>query len=237
MLVAASTLRRCTIALALLSGGMAARAESTEPFGLATVAAAQGTLPAAWRQLQSEMQAEARIVAQCRAAPKACPSPAALRFIGITDEGNHHEGLARIGHINRAVNLAIAATGGGAVQPAWRSPLHALAAGSGDCKQYAVVKYAALADSGVAADDLRLVIVRIRQPPNLQAKSSDHALVAVRLAADWIVLDNRYLAMIPSRQLLDRYTPLFTLDQRGVRQFVQPSSSEAADAPCGKADG
>ncbi len=237
MLVAASTLRRCTIALALLSVATAVPAEGTEPFGLATVAVAQGTLPAAWRQLQSEMQAEARIIAQCRAAPKACPLPAALRFIAIADEGNHHEGLARIGHINRAVNLAIAVPGGGTVQPAWRSPLHALAGGSGDCKQYAVVKYAALVDSGVAADDLRLVIVRIRQTRNPQAEPSDHALVAVRLAADWIILDNRSLAMIPSRQLLDRYMPLFALDHRGVRQFVQLSRPNAGAAPCAESAG
>ncbi|MDI1347570.1 MAG: transglutaminase-like cysteine peptidase [Pseudolabrys sp.] len=221
------------IALGLLLIGPAARAESAELFGLATVAVADGALPATWRKLQTEIQSDERIVVQCRAEPQSCAWPAALRFIAIVGEGNGYDGLARIGRINRAVNLAIGAANAVAVQSAWSSPLQTLAVGSGDCKQYAVLKYAALQDAGIAADDLRLVIVRIKRPQNPGVKPTGHALVAVRNDADWIVLDNRSLAMIESRQVLDQYLPLFVLDHRGVRRFVQPSGADAVLAPCG----
>jgi predicted transglutaminase-like cysteine proteinase len=237
MLEAGLTMRMAAIALGLLLIGSAAQAATDEPFGLSTVAAADGALPATWRQLQTEIQSDERIVVQCRTEPQSCTSPAALRFIAIVNEGDRYEGLAKIGRINRAVNLAIGATNAAAVQSTWSSPLQTLAAGSGDCKQYAVLKYAALIDAGFAADDLRLVIVRIKQPQNPGAKPADHALVAVRNDAHWIVLDNRSLATLESRQVLDRYLPLFALDHRGVRQFVQPSSVDAVAAPCGASGG
>lgn len=229
-----STMRMAAIALSLLLLSAAARAANDEPFGLSTVPAAKGALSATWQNLQREIQADERIVVQCRAEPQSCASPTALRFIAIVNEGNGYEGLARIGHINRAVNLTIGAASA-AVQSTWSSPLQTLATGSGDCKQYAVLKYAALLDAGFAADDLRLVIVRLKQNP--ETKPADHALVAVRNEADWIVLDNRTLAMIESRQVLDQYLPLFTLDHRGVRRFVQPSSLNVAAAPCGESGG
>lgn len=232
MLAAVSTMRMWTIALALLSIGAAAQADSSEPFGLATIAAPEGPLWATWRKLQSEMQSEKHIVAQCRTAPRTCTSPAALRFIAIVNEGNHHAGLARIGRINRAVNLAIGAASAAAVQTTWNSPLQALAAGTGDCKLYAVLKYAVLEDAGFAASDLRLVIAGNRRQQVPAAMQTTHAFVAVHSGAEWIVLDNRSLAMIESKQLLDRYMPLFALDQRGVRQFVQPPIADGPAAPC-----
>jgi predicted transglutaminase-like cysteine proteinase len=230
------TMRMAAIALGLLLLGPAARAASNEPFGFSTVAVADGALPATWRKLRLELQSDERIVVQCRAVPQSCASPAARRFIAIAREDDHYEGLAKIGRINRAVNLAIGAASA-AVQSAWSSPLQTLAAGSGDCKQYAVLKYAALMDAGFAADDLRLVIVRIKQPQNPGATPADHALVAVRNDADWIVLDNRSLAMLESKQVLDHYLPLFVLDHRGVRRFVQPSSPDVVAAPCGESGG
>jgi hypothetical protein len=80
-----------------------------------------------WPRLQSEIQADALAVARCRRAPEAC-SPAALQFITIVDEARLHEGIARIGHLNRAINLAITPVhrDGPLV---WISPLAVLAEG------------------------------------------------------------------------------------------------------------
>ena len=51
------------------------------------------------------MRTNEQTVIACRVNP-ACGSPAALRFIAIVDEAKLHEGLARVGHINRAVSAA-----------------------------------------------------------------------------------------------------------------------------------
>lgn len=169
-----------------------------------------------WRDLQLEMNAEQAVIAQCRVEPHSCSSSAARKFIAIVNEGNRYEGLARIGHINRAVNFAIRGTNK-AVPEKWTSPLATLERGDGDCKQYAVLKYAALIDAGYAPDVLRIVIVGDK------SLHVQHAMVAVRNEGRWLFLNNRSLMLVESSGAINRYVPLNTLDQRGVREFVQPS--------------
>jgi len=61
--------------------------------------------------------------------------------------------------------------------------------------------------------DVRLVVVRNN------AAGQQHAVVAVRLDGDWVILDNRWLAMVRDREMW-RATPLFELDDSGVRRFL-----------------
>jgi predicted transglutaminase-like cysteine proteinase len=142
-------------------------------------------------------------------------------------EGAGYEGIARIGHINRAANLAIRAVPNGIRDPThdkWTSPLATLAAGAGDCKQFAVLKYAALEDAGLAPDDLRIVILQLR------ARPESHAVVAVREEGRWLILDNRSLAVVESSELLRQSAPLYSLDHRGVRQFFEQPQVAFGDA-------
>lgn len=220
------------IGLGLLLLGLAARAGANEPFGLATTDVTQGPLWVTWRDLQAKLESDRRIVAQCRTEPRSCASQPAQRFIAIVGEGTGYDGLARIGRINRAVNFAIRPADAAAGPTAWTSPLDALAAGAGDCKQYAVLKYAALQEAGVAPDDLRLVIVRTKALQTIKSMQSSHVVVAVRNDAQWFILDNRSLALVESGELLDHMLPLFTLGHRGVGQFAPPSGPVAAAPPC-----
>ena len=87
-----------------------------------------------------------------------------------------------------------------------------LSAGAGDCKDYAVAKYFALLEAGFPERDVKLVIVR------LIAAHQDHAIVAVRFNGGWILLDNRWLALIHDFELR-RAEPLYILDEDGVRRF------------------
>lgn len=187
-----------------------ASALANEPFGVATITAPlDSAISLIWRDLQLAMQADEQIVIACRINP-ACGSPAALRFIAIVDDAKLHEGLARVGHINRAVNLAIQAQRDG--MGTWKSPLAALAS-PGDCKSYAVTKYAALEAVGIAPDDRRLVMVRDNARP-----TQTHLIVVVRIEQRWIILDNRSLTMVDSTRS-PTYQPLLTLDHSGVREF------------------
>lgn len=219
------------MAAALLLLGLTAQTDISDPFGLTTVAAPKGPLWATWRKLQHQIKAEQPIIARCRAEPHACSSPAALRFIAIVEEGKRHEGLARIGNINRAVNLSIRAINDAepdSTHDEWTSPLAALAVGAGDCKQYAVVKYAALRDLGFAAADLRLVILELK-PGRVR-----HAVVAIRDEGRWLVLDNRTLTLVESSDVLGHYVPLYAFDHRGVWQFGTPQKTDQkiASATC-----
>ena len=63
-----------------------------------------------WNAARIELRIDIDIIAACRADPDACESIAAKRIIAIVDGAKRREGRARIGEINRAINLAIAAT-------------------------------------------------------------------------------------------------------------------------------
>lgn len=160
-----------------------------DPFGLAV--SSEGPLAARWHTLQSGFRAEAHVLALCRSNPKICP-PAAARFLAIIETGRARSGRARLGEINRAVNLAIRPMSDlvqyGATD-VWATPLMTFTSGAGDCEDYAIAKFVALRQAGMAAHDLRLVIVHDRQT------GEDHAVTAARLDGQWLILDNRTMML------------------------------------------
>lgn len=184
------------------------------PFGMA--AAHNGAMSAKWRGLQPAVQMEARILEYCRADAQSCP-PAAARFLAIVDTARARTGRARIGEINRAINLAIRPESDLVrfrVSDVWTTPLTTFAAGAGDCEDYAIAKYVALREAGVAPEDLRLVIVRNR------ALNEDHAVAAARVDGQWLILDNRHMLLLSDSQATG-LTPLVTLDHNDGRQTVE----------------
>ena len=102
----------------------------------------------------------------------------------------------------------------------WTAPLATLTTGAGDCEDYAIAKYVALTEAGVAPENVRLVIVRDL------AVGASHALVAVYVDGAWITLDNRWMALVDDREMR-RLVPLFVLDREGVKQFVPATASDA----------
>jgi predicted transglutaminase-like cysteine proteinase len=206
-------------AAGLLLIGLSTQTVCGAPFGPSTKLAPEEPLAVVWQGLQSKISSEQSIVKQCRLKPRSCSSDAARRFIAIIDEGERYDGLARIGHINRAIDLAIKAINNGPQYGSlskWTSPLATLARGFGDCKQYAVLKYAALNDAGFGLSSLRILIVQDK------LRREQHALAAVHYKGHWIILNNLTLALVESDQVLNYYTPLYSLDHRGVKRFVQP---------------
>ena len=152
-----------------------------------------GPLWLKWRAVEEDIAAEAAVLMRCRADPESCHSPAAQTFIAIIDAARARDGRARIGELNRAVNLALRPVRDSiqyGVADAWKSPLATLASRQGDCEDYAIAKLVALRELGFADDDLRLMVVQERGAPAL------HAVAAVRLERRWLILDNRRFAMI-----------------------------------------
>jgi predicted transglutaminase-like cysteine proteinase len=198
-----------------------APAES-EPFGLGAMPVESAEILMKWSGLEADLRAEHDILARCRDSAAPCPAPA-QKFLAVIAEGQSREGRARIGVINRAINLAIRPTSDLAqwgIPDRWSTPLVTLATGRGDCEDYAIAKYEALREAGVDARDLRLVIVR-----DLVARA-DHAVVAARLEGQWIVLDNRHLALVADVDLR-RMVPIFVLDDGRVRQFAARTIADA----------
>jgi predicted transglutaminase-like cysteine proteinase len=190
--------------------------KSMEPFGLVTFRAPEGTLWENWRRLESEMNAEAETLARCRASTDACSAPA-RKFLAMVDAARSLA-AGRIETVNRQVNAAIHFTSDLAqhgVADRWTAPLATLAAGAGDCEDYAFAKYAILRVAGIPAEDMRVLLVR-----DLQSRQ-DHAVLAVRQETRWLVLDNRWAEPVDAAELR-RFVPLFAIDERGVNLFAAP---------------
>lgn len=195
-----------------------------EPFASLDLHFTEGPLARIWQDVKVRVLTDMARLALCAAQEVSC-SPAARAVRDIVSEARSRDGLARVGFINRAVNLAIKPT----VDPfVWRSPLETLSVGAGDCKEYAVAKYFALLEAGIPEPDLKLVIVRD------MAARRDHAIVAVRINAAWFLLDNRWLALIRDIEL-SRAEPLYMLDEHGVRRFEPQQARSTPTAQSGRA--
>jgi len=195
--------------------------DDSEPFGLGAIPIAFGEVPAKWQNVEVDIRSDIEILAHCREHTESCP-PEARRFLAIVDEGRARNGRARIGVINRAINLAIQPMSDFAqwgVIDHWSSPLETFLTGRGDCEDYAIAKYIALVEAGVAEEDVKLVLERDL------TTNQGHAVVATRLDGTWIVLDNRSFALARDVELrrivpLRRMVPLFVLDHERVKQFA-----------------
>ena len=196
-----------------------------EPFGLDAEPVRTGAILAKWGGVEAQIKAEDRILARCRAGRSWCPW-AARRFLTIVDDGRTRSGRARIGVINREINFSIVPTSDSAqwgVPDRWSSPLETFTTLRGDCEDYAIAKFVALRAAGIPQQDVRLVVV------HNNAAGEQHAVVAVRLDGDWVILDNRWLALVRDREMW-RATPLFELDDTGVRRFLEQTATRVVDS-------
>ena len=82
---------------------------SAEPFGLPVTPVPTGEISAKWRELQSRIFADEKTIATCHSNESTCPE-AARRFLAIVKLGREHEGRARLGWLNRTVNMSYQAS-------------------------------------------------------------------------------------------------------------------------------
>jgi predicted transglutaminase-like cysteine proteinase len=182
-------------------------------FGLATEPVA-GQVGAKWRPIEADVETELDVLARCRAG-NTCPA-VARELLRIVAAGAGHDGLARVGLINRAVDLAITPTSDEAqwgVADRWSPPFETLATHRGDCEDYAILKYAALLAAGISRDDVKIVILHNVLP------DEDHAVAAARVDGAWMILDDSKLALVRDTDMVGAL-PRFVLDEHGAHRFV-----------------
>ncbi len=200
------------------------------PFGRIASELVRGSLPNMWRSASRRLPLERHILMQCRVGVGECPV-AAERFLAVINRAADEEGWTRIAEINRAINLDIRPVSDVTqygVADLWPTPLMAFASNAGDCKDYAIAKYVALSELGVPAEDLRLVIVRIK------GLNEVHAVVAVCFESHWLILDNRTSDIRHDADIAD-YDPLFVIAGDGVRGMALPPPEPQPAAIAAKA--
>jgi predicted transglutaminase-like cysteine proteinase len=204
------------------TGALGTASESAEPFHLWTSRVYWGGLVAKWQSVTHQLDDERVQLALCDGDRENCASDAALRLLSIVDAGRQREGRARLGEINRAVNLAIRPMTDLAQfgqEDVWSSPLATFYRGAGDCEDYAIAKFVALRLVGIPAEDLRIVVLADT------LRGEGHAVAAVRLDGRWLILDNRRMAMAEDMAFRN-YRPLFVIDQTGVMKYLLASGGD-----------
>ena len=202
-----------------------------EPFGLDKAEIFAGPLQDKWLKLMRQLADEQVQLALCDGDREHCVSPAALRFLAIVDQARAREGRARLGEINRAINLSIKPASDLAEfgeEDVWNSPLDTFARGAGDCEDYAIAKYVALRLAGIDSDDLRIVIMRNT------LRGEDHAVATARLDGHWLTLDNQRMAMVEDTDTRN-VRPLFVIDADGVAKYTDSPPIVQAGLPAAAA--
>jgi predicted transglutaminase-like cysteine proteinase len=198
-----------------VTGSLELSSGTTEPFGLAVTPVYGGGLLAKWQGVARKIDDERVQLALCDGDRERCVSDAALKLLAIIDQGRSRDGRARLGEINRAINLAIHPMSDlaqfGEID-VWSSPLDTFRTGAGDCEDYAIAKYVALRIAGIPADDLRIVVMADMM------RGEGHAVAAVRLEGHWLMLDNQRMAMMEDLNVR-HYRPLFVIEDGGLMRY------------------
>lgn len=90
----------------------------------------------------------------------------------------------------------------------WLAPAETLARGRGDCEDFALAKRAMLRAAGVPERDLYLVVLKDL------SRRADHAVLVVRAAGRFLVLDNGTDRIVDSNDVQD-YKPMLTFAANG----------------------
>lgn len=133
---------------------------SSEPFGFSTTKVTTGVLLEKWLKIEHEIDAERLVLRNCERNRASCQSRTAIQFLAIIYIGRTLEGRARLGHINRAINLKIKQMSDLAIygeEDVWSSPLTTLAIGAGDCEDYAIAKLTTFGSSSCATTSGRKI--------------------------------------------------------------------------------
>ena len=101
----------------------------------------------------------------------------------------------------------------------WATPAEFLQR-SGDCEDYCIAKYFTLRELGVAADDMRIVIVRET------IRGIAHAVLAVYEGQQVHILDNLSDHVRPMRRVRN-YQPVFSVNENGRWMHVKAKPMES----------
>ena len=218
------------IALAYVSGPVGPAAAvvsstSARPFLLDTVEF-RGIPIGGWYAFSDKVAEALDMLARCQRSPETCPNSDVAAVLAETATLSGRPRTEILAAVNRLVNRrpyrADRDTFGSSEH--WASPLEFLAK-SGDCEDYAILKYALLRHLGLPADLLRVVLVR------READGLGHAVVAAYLGDKVYILDSASAA-VRRQSEVSGYTALFSFNERARWAHVATAAT-ASSVPGG----
>ena len=172
-----------------LPSAPAPRAGQPDIFGSVAMAVGRTPLDAKWAAI-------------ARSAPAPIMSASFLRSARLASA------LQQAEMVNRWINNRLRFVDDRQGRDSWAPASQSLQRGAGDCEDYAIAKMQLLEAAGFDRHAMFLVIARdlVRQ--------ADHAVLAVRVGSDLMVLDNMTDRVLPSSEVSD-YRPIMSFNAYG----------------------
>lgn len=182
------------------------------------------TVTARFAQEQSEP------MALCPSGTDAAQCPAA-RWTSLVADLSQLPLRDRVERVNTALNALpyVPAAQNWGDPLFWETPYELLAKG-GQCEDYAIAKFLALAQSGVPESALHFVVVHD------SVSQLDHAITLVTVDGEDLVLDNQVDDVLPAASV-SRYTPYYSLNDGGIQIFAHPVVDRVAAQMALRPDG
>lgn len=159
-----------------------------------------------WRDALARIEAERPLYRACDEQGAACRDPALRRWRDLLRRLAGQPLSVQLDEVNRFANAWPYRTDAENFGRSdyWASPLEFLAR-SGDCEDYAIIKYVSLRELGVADRQLRLVVLRDT------LRGDAHAVLAVAAGDHVWILDNLAETVLPQDQL-SHYRPYYSVN-------------------------
>jgi predicted transglutaminase-like cysteine proteinase len=183
-----------------------------------------------WQRALARIEAERSTYRECAKPAGDCPSRGALAWQSMIRDQAGRSRLDQLETVNRFLNdwrYKDDSKNYGR-RDYWASPLEFFLR-SGDCEDYAIVKYVTLRELGFAAEQLRLVVVQD------VVRDLAHAVLAVYLGEQIYIMDNLNRAILPQEQV-SQYVPYYSINENTRWAHVKPvealvSSSASSHTP------
>lgn len=195
------------VALAGLLPTIPAGAAAPALFGTAEFRADSLAALPQWRRVLDRMAAESGTLSACARASRSCPSPDARDWLALLRRLDGEPRWQQLRAVNRFANSRPYRSDGENYGRSdyWATPLEFLRR-SGDCEDYAIIKYTSLRRLGWPAEQLRLVVLKdvVRDLP--------HAVLAAYLGGTAYILDNLTDAILPQERIT-HYVPYYSINE------------------------
>jgi predicted transglutaminase-like cysteine proteinase len=217
------------MALTMLGGllGMMPGAAAAMPELFGTVefrAESLAALPQ-WQRTLKQIEQERPVYRSCWVSEESCPSPGAVAWQTMLRKQVGRPRFHQIQAINRFLNewQYRSDLQNYGRRDYWATPLEFVRR-SGDCEDYAIIKYVSLRQLGFGADQLRLVVL------NDVSRGLAHAVLAVYLDQQVYILDNLNRAVLPQEQV-SQYVPYYSINETTRWAHVAPAEQLISAAP------
>jgi predicted transglutaminase-like cysteine proteinase len=178
-----------------------------------------------WTRVLGKIKEEDIVYAACDVDARKCPSPAASAWRASRRRVEGLKPLEQLREINRFLNSWVYREDveNYGVDDFWASPLQFVSQ-SGDCEDYAIIKYVTLRQLGFPAEKLRIVVLQdtLRAVP--------HAVLAVYLDGKILILDSLFDAVLPDTQVTF-YVPQYSVNETTRWAHVMPIRPAAGHSP------